>query len=292
MTDVKEYLQRLGLNSYQASTLTALFENPNSDAKLLSEASKVPYTKIYETLDFLESRGLVKYTLDKPRIYKALEPEAIFDSLLKKQTEEAKKLQNLKQDVLDEVKIDWKEGEEKELSKMWVYNSSPSIGDLIRTQFQSTKRELLAMGVKATCVTLLDHPGVIEEMYGLTVKRKATAYTIFPSTFSAKDFLNLKCINPIKLPQRWYKLLRVLSSKNYHIRLLPEKELNQDIYVRDGTEAGIAFKIKNSPARRVLGFEDKSVSSFMKEHYMMLWDKAEPIGNKWHNELKSKVKSK
>ena len=103
MTDVKEYLMRLGLNEYQAKVMIALFDNPDSDAKELSEESKIPYTKIYEVLDALERRGLVKYSMGKPKIYRALEPTTVINSLVETQKSQLKKIEERQNDVLKDL---------------------------------------------------------------------------------------------------------------------------------------------------------------------------------------------
>ena len=130
MNQVKEYLIRLGLNNYQASALETLFHYQELDAKEISKNSGVPYTKVYEALEFLERNGLVRYTPGKPRVYKSIESEKVFDMLIEKQKEQTKKLESLKGDVLKDIKVELKEGEEKKFeSKVWMYNGLGSLFD-------------------------------------------------------------------------------------------------------------------------------------------------------------------
>ncbi|MFH1424380.1 MAG: helix-turn-helix domain-containing protein [archaeon] len=290
MTDVKEYLQRLGLNSYQASTLVALFENPESDAKLLSEESGVPYTKIYETLDFLERRGLVKYTLGKPRVYQSLEPKTVFDTLLENQKEQTNELEKLEQNILDKVSVDWKEGGEKEFdSKMWMYHNTKAIWDETVDGFDIAKSEVRTTATKAACMYAWSHPEMLESIYDACLKRGVILRTVYPSNVTVGDFLNLKSMFSLK---KMYMLLKLLGSKNYLIRLLPEREIQNDFIIVDQKMVGIAFRDKDNIVREGIKFHNAPIANFMINYYDTLWDKAEPIGNKWHNELKSKVKSK
>ncbi len=64
-----EHLKLLGLNTYEIKTYTTLLKKGKSKVSKIIEDSQVPSGKIYETLDSLETKGLVAIVPDKIKYY-------------------------------------------------------------------------------------------------------------------------------------------------------------------------------------------------------------------------------
>lgn len=76
-------LRDLGLSEYESRTYRSLLETGATTAKDLSRASDVPMGRIYDVLNSLETKNLVRsQTASRPKKYVAVEPEAALDRLL------------------------------------------------------------------------------------------------------------------------------------------------------------------------------------------------------------------
>ena len=76
-------MRDLGLSEYEARAYRALLRNSPATAKELSRTSDVPMGRIYDVLNNLEQRGLVRsQAASRPKKYVAVEPEAALSKLL------------------------------------------------------------------------------------------------------------------------------------------------------------------------------------------------------------------
>jgi sugar-specific transcriptional regulator TrmB len=76
-------LRDLGLSEYESRAYRSLLETGATTAKELSRTSDVPMGRIYDVLNSLETKNLVRsQTASRPKKYVAVEPEAALDRLL------------------------------------------------------------------------------------------------------------------------------------------------------------------------------------------------------------------
>lgn len=76
-------LRDLGLSEYESRAYRALLRNSPATAKELSRTSDVPMGRIYDVLNNLQQRGLVRsQAASRPKKYVAVEPEAALSKLL------------------------------------------------------------------------------------------------------------------------------------------------------------------------------------------------------------------
>src|SRR5208283_4459399 len=66
---VRRSLQEFGLTDYEIRSYTSLLEIGPATASELSEASAVPYSKIYEVLGSLEKKGWIEMEHGRPSKY-------------------------------------------------------------------------------------------------------------------------------------------------------------------------------------------------------------------------------
>jgi len=72
---IVERLKSIGLTDYEARIYLALVEGQQLDARGLSQASEVPYSKIYEVVSRLEKKGLVEVHRGRPMLFRAASPD-------------------------------------------------------------------------------------------------------------------------------------------------------------------------------------------------------------------------
>ena len=74
-------LKRLGLSEYEARVYLSLLKGHYMSASLLSMASGVPRTKIYDVLRSLRNKGWVRIYSGFPLLFKAIPPPEVFDKV-------------------------------------------------------------------------------------------------------------------------------------------------------------------------------------------------------------------
>lgn len=83
----KEFVEQLklfNLTEYESKTYLALVVQGPSTVKEIREVADIPYSREYDILQSLESRGFVESQPGRPRRFKAVEPEKILQRELKK----------------------------------------------------------------------------------------------------------------------------------------------------------------------------------------------------------------
>lgn len=85
-------LELLGLNEYESKAYQAIIDLGESKSHQISAKSGVPYGRIYDVLNTLEAKGLIKLTLKKPKTYVAIDPELILIKQIEKQISELEEL--------------------------------------------------------------------------------------------------------------------------------------------------------------------------------------------------------
>ena len=289
MTDVKEYLMRLGLNEYQAKVMIALFDNPDSDAKELSEESKIPYTKIYEVLDALERRGLVKYSMGKPKIYRALEPTTVINSLVETQKSQLKKIEERQNDVLKDLCHEIKDKERYKFEpKIWIIDGEQATWDAFRDNLDKANKWMIGLATTKIFKCMWAHLGMINSLYQAFIKRKIRGRGIYPSTFGAKDVYD--ALKMAGLTKVVYKVMKINGSENFGARQLLEGEIYNDFISYDKKVLMIPLKDAKGFVQRSLTIEDKHMVKSMLDYHSMLWEKAKPVGEEWSKCLKGMIR--
>ncbi|MDA4111992.1 MAG: hypothetical protein OK439_05595 [Thaumarchaeota archaeon] len=100
---IVEELTRMGLTEYQSkvySTLAALGPSGVSD---ITKLSKVPRTKIYETLDELVTKGVVEFQPGRPIVYRALKPSLLIKRMTEDYLDSAKKAETLLEEHYESI---------------------------------------------------------------------------------------------------------------------------------------------------------------------------------------------
>ncbi len=70
--DAISALENLGLTSYEAQCFVALAQLPHGTAKEISQVADIPRSRVYETMDRLQNRGLVELHQADPRAYQSV----------------------------------------------------------------------------------------------------------------------------------------------------------------------------------------------------------------------------
>jgi sugar-specific transcriptional regulator TrmB len=100
-----DLLLDLGLTEYESKTLSTLFKFNEADAPNISRNAEIPKTRVYDVLDKLKSKGLVLEVYGRPKKYKVVGADEIFNNLLDNKKKDLDLLNNKVKNIL--LKENW-----------------------------------------------------------------------------------------------------------------------------------------------------------------------------------------
>jgi len=116
--DLNSFLEQLGLTEYEAKTLTSLFKLKEAEAPEISRNAQVPKTRVYDVLERLTNRGMIIEIYGRPKKYRVVEPNKVFDELLNEKKQELKKLEERANKLKGTIVEDAKEGATEKVMKV------------------------------------------------------------------------------------------------------------------------------------------------------------------------------
>jgi sugar-specific transcriptional regulator TrmB len=134
-------LQEFGLTDYEIRSYTSLLEIGPATASELSEASDVPYSKIYEVLGSLEKKGWIEMEHGRPSKYYPKPPSVAID-ITKSQLET--KLKTNEAHVLDELQPLYEKKGVRERPDIWIVRGDFNVLARIRETVEQVQKEILA----------------------------------------------------------------------------------------------------------------------------------------------------
>lgn len=133
-------LQEFGLTDYEIRAYTALLDVGPATASKLSEASDVPYSKVYEVLGSLEKKGWVEMEHGRPSRYYPKPPTVALD-MTKLQLES--RFRSNEAVVLEELQPLYERKEVREHPDVWIVRGEFNILAKIRETLEGSKKEIL-----------------------------------------------------------------------------------------------------------------------------------------------------
>lgn len=134
-------LQEFGLTDYEIRSYTSLLEIGPATANELSEASGVPYSKIYEVLGSLEKKGWVEMEHGRPSKYYPKPPSVALE-ITKSQIENA--LKTNEGLVLNELQPIYEKKGVRERPDIWIVRGDLNVLARIRETIERVQKEILA----------------------------------------------------------------------------------------------------------------------------------------------------
>lgn len=260
MTDLGE----LGLSSYEEQVYRTLLVTGATTATELSEASGVPRGRIYDVLNGLEARDIVRSQPSEPTQYRALEPETAVDSLLAERVRELDRERERYRRIADAARSN-------------LLPEPPADGSVW----------LGGLGSDAMCEALQRHAATASECVHAVVGPPYehaswdVLRTEFDSFFrgTAEDLdVSLLVSDQVLdvLPDSFPELVAE-RSESVAVRALPEIPVSYDVV--DRAAATIDVPHPRSPADRlgVVGVTGGDVVERLERQFQASWDEAVPL---------------
>jgi sugar-specific transcriptional regulator TrmB len=141
---IKQLLLNLGLTKYEVEAYIYIYENGVLEASEISKEANIPYGKIYETLNKLESFGFLEVQHTRPKKYRTKNANLALEEYLQKKRqvldEEYGTYEYLGKQILNEMEeID--QNEKKE-TVFWRTAIGAEIHDLYLSSLKEAKEEI------------------------------------------------------------------------------------------------------------------------------------------------------
>jgi len=152
---MEEILKQIGLTGYEIRVFLTLLKFGSLNARMVSDKSKVPYGRIYDTVNELRRKGLISVIQGKIKLYKVVDPNITIKNIL----EERKKLLTELQEKIDEEtkKIKIEKPEEKLEEKLTITSGRKSILNTVMNFFDTAKKEVLSITTYEVSPSFLRH---------------------------------------------------------------------------------------------------------------------------------------
>jgi sugar-specific transcriptional regulator TrmB len=138
---VRRSLREFGLTDYEIRSYTSLLEVGPATANELSEASNVPYSKIYEVLGSLEKKGWVEMEHGRPSKYYP-KPPSVAMEIARSQLESTLKTNETL--ILGELQPLYEKKGVRERPDIWIVRGDFNVLARIRESLEHVQREILA----------------------------------------------------------------------------------------------------------------------------------------------------
>lgn len=138
---VRRSLQGLGLTDYEIRSYASLLEIGPATASELSEASDVPYSKIYEVLGSLEKKGWIETEHGRPSRYYP-KPPSVAMEIARSQLENI--FRTNQAIVLDELQPLYEKKGVRERPDIWIVRGNLNVLAKVRETIEHVQKEILA----------------------------------------------------------------------------------------------------------------------------------------------------
>ncbi len=138
--DAKKVLHEVGLTEYETRAYLILLEQGVMTASDVSENGRIPYSKVYETLNSLERKGWVEAERGRPTRYF---PKAPSESLEAARLRLEDMVNGWKQVVMGELQPRYEKRELMEKPDIWILRGEFSIMAKLKEMLEVAKSELL-----------------------------------------------------------------------------------------------------------------------------------------------------
>lgn len=254
--EILNTLQQLGLTLYEAKAYSSLVLFGPSSANDLSKIAEVPRSKIYDVLASLMSKQMVEVLEERPKRFRAIQPEAIVKSMIEKKEEELKSLKEKVGLTLKKLKPLFRE--EEVLNGIWEQRGEKALEVLDRLAEMIERAQSYVYGITRD----FSFSSRLREAIKKALKRKVKI-RVMCMGINKENFYRAKWYYEQKIP------IRVFEAK-VHPRII----------VADGKE--VCIRLDADPSSRKFRFRsiwssDPSFVAVMDSYMKNLWKMAKPV---------------
>ncbi|MCY3412804.1 MAG: TrmB family transcriptional regulator [Candidatus Heimdallarchaeota archaeon] len=98
-------LEELGLSSYENKVYLSLLDTGTTDARSISKQSEVPFGRIYDVLNMLESKGIILKQSGRPQKFSPVKPKLVLEKLIEEKRLEIEQITDKAKKVEEELSL-------------------------------------------------------------------------------------------------------------------------------------------------------------------------------------------
>lgn len=242
--DLIKSLKEFGMGEYEAKAYLALTIHGPLPASLVSEKSKIPQSKIYDTLKSLVSKSLAEFWNGRPLRYKAVEPVLALKKIIEHKRIDVDKLNIKTNSLLNELK--------------------PFKGDEFGLWSSKGKRAFLEKAAEMIGRS---------NKFGYATTSRFSRYSISDNAYSKalKKGIKIKIIGTSELDEArraraiWY------ASQGAEIRILP-MNVHPILGLVDDKE--VCIRVDNSSEPDFIWSNNPALINISKTYFQELWERA------------------
>ena len=133
-------LVALGLTGSEIKAYVALLKGGTMTASDVSRAARIPYSKVYDALESLHSKGWVEEQKSRPIVYTAKPPDTALEELKSRQETVRREKEQI---ALDELMGVYVSRGEQEKPDIWIMRGSNEILSRVKNLLLNCRSELL-----------------------------------------------------------------------------------------------------------------------------------------------------
>lgn len=257
-------LGELGLSSYEEKVYRTLLVTGAVTAGELSDSSGVPKGRIYDVLNGLEARKLVRIQSTDPKQYVAVEPETAVDRLLAERTYD--------------LKEEWARYRERaETVRSTLLPSPPTESNF---WFGSLGSDEMSTALQQHMHTAEEfvHAAVGTPYENATWETLRTEFEAFFDGASADLTVDLLVSEQVvtALPDTFPSLIDE-QPPDVAVRTIPDVVLSFDVVDNVATTIDIPHPVSCADRIGVVGIKDSQAVEAFEQHFQHLWTRADPL---------------
>jgi len=170
--EIKEFLVNAGLSTYCINAFLTLINSGNLTAKEISNRANIPIGRIYESLDEIEYKKMVKVHEGRPKKYTAVPLNKALFNFISYQREESKKKERSLIEQLKELEVKYYDSSEKREKRIFYSTvvGTKEIISLYLQYFREVQEEILITEfINDTTLKVLNQAGNFFEELSNTV---------------------------------------------------------------------------------------------------------------------------
>jgi sugar-specific transcriptional regulator TrmB len=133
-------LRDIGLTEYETLAYLSLLKSGQMTAESVSQASSIPYTKVYGVLEGLEERSWVEIEGGRPRKYYARSP---IDALMAERNRLEAEFEDSRRVLVDELQPLYERSEVKEIPEIWIIRGEGNSFNKILELLAKARKEIM-----------------------------------------------------------------------------------------------------------------------------------------------------
>ena len=133
-------VEALGLTGSEVKAYVALLKGGTMTASEVSREARIPYSKVYDALASLHSRGWVEEQKSRPTVYTAKPPDTALEELKSRQETERREMEQI---ALEELMGIYVSRGEQEKPDIWIMRGTNEILSRVKNLLLNCRTELL-----------------------------------------------------------------------------------------------------------------------------------------------------